>query len=99
VRAGLKRELGCVGRRHGRGSRHARAGPQWFMGKAELTGRSHGAARGSGRTGGTVHRADRTGPRGREGKRRAGEGDWCRQNGPTGQRERRREHTWRENYR
>jgi hypothetical protein len=28
------------------------------------------------------------GPRGGEGKGRASEGDWCRQNGPTGQRER-----------
>jgi hypothetical protein len=29
----------------------ARASPQWGAGKAELTGGSHGAARGSGREG------------------------------------------------
>jgi hypothetical protein len=48
VWAELKRELGCVGRRRGWGSRRACAGPRWFTGKAELTGRFHGVARGSG---------------------------------------------------
>jgi hypothetical protein len=38
-----------------------------------------------------VYRADRMGPRGREGKGHAREGDWCRQTRPTGQRERGRE--------
>jgi hypothetical protein len=52
VRAVLKRELGCMGGRRGRGSRRAcmrAAGPRRVAGKAELTGRSHGAA--SGRAG------------------------------------------------
>jgi hypothetical protein len=67
-----------------------------FAGKAELTGWSHGAARGSGRAGETVRHAEETGPRGREGKGHAGEGNWCRQNDPTGQRERGRERARRE---
>ena len=50
-----------------------RAGLWRFVGKVELTGRSHGAARGSGRTGETARRADEAGPLGREGKGRAGE--------------------------
>jgi hypothetical protein len=52
-----------------------RAGQRWFTVKAERTGRSHGAERGSGRVGQTTHRADEAGPRGRDGKGRAGEGD------------------------
>jgi hypothetical protein len=35
----------------------------------------------------TVHRTDEMGPRGRDGKGRAGEGDWRRQPGSTWQRE------------
>jgi hypothetical protein len=67
------------------------AGPRRFMGKAKLTGRSHGAARGNGRAGETTYRTDETSPRGREGKGHAGEGNWCRQSSPTRQRERGRE--------
>jgi hypothetical protein len=62
----------------------ARTGPRQFAGKAELTGRSHGAERGSGHAGETTHRADEAGPRGRDGKGRWGEGVWRRQTGPTG---------------
>jgi hypothetical protein len=43
--------------------------PRRGTGKAELTGRSHGAARGSGRTEGTTQCADEAGPRGRDRKR------------------------------
>jgi hypothetical protein len=69
-------------------------GPRWFTGKAELTGQSHGAERGSGRAGEMAHHANDAGPRDRDRKGRAGEGDWHRQTGPTGQREgeREREH-------
>jgi hypothetical protein len=88
----LKRELGCVGRRRGWGSRRACAGPWWFAGKEELTGRSHDAERGSGRAGETAHRANEADPRGREGKGHAGEGDWRSQTVPTGQREGERAH-------
>jgi hypothetical protein len=56
-----------------------RAGPWQFAVKAELTGRSHGAERGSGRVGQTAHCADEAGPRGKDRKGRAGEGDWRRQ--------------------
>jgi hypothetical protein len=52
-----------------------RAGPRWVAGKTDLTGRSHGAARGSGRARETAWHADESGPRGREGKERAGEGN------------------------
>jgi hypothetical protein len=45
---------------------------------------------------GTTRHADKAGPRGSEGKGRAGEGNWCRQSGPTGQRERGRERARRE---
>jgi hypothetical protein len=99
VRAVLKREPGCVGGRRGRGSRRAcvhAAGPRRVAGKAELTG---GVPRRSEREQAhdkTVQRADKTGPRGREGKGRAGEGNWGRQSGPTGQRERGRGHALRE---
>jgi hypothetical protein len=44
-----------------------RAGPRQFAGKAELTGRSHGAERGSGVCGGTARCVDEAGPRCREG--------------------------------
>jgi hypothetical protein len=44
-----------------------RAGPRRFAGKAELTGRSHSAERGSGVRGGTTRCADEAGPRCREG--------------------------------
>jgi hypothetical protein len=53
------------------------AGPWRFVWMAELTGWSHSAARGNGRVGETAHHADKAGPRGREGKGRAGEGNWC----------------------
>jgi hypothetical protein len=43
--------------------------------KAELTGRSHGTARESGRAGVTVRHTDETGPRGRGGEGRVGEGN------------------------
>jgi hypothetical protein len=66
-------------------------GPRWFTGKAELTGQSHGAERGSGRVGETAHHDDEAGPRDRDRKGRAGEGDWHRQTGPTWQREGERE--------
>jgi hypothetical protein len=49
---------------------------------------SHGAARGNGSAGETVQRDDKAGPRGREGEESVGEGNWRRQHGPTGQRER-----------
>jgi hypothetical protein len=43
VWAGLKKELGRMGRRHGWSSRHAWArGSGRFAGKAELTGLAHG---------------------------------------------------------
>jgi hypothetical protein len=86
VRAGLKRELGVHGQTTWLGiSACVRAGPRRIAGKAKLTGRSHGAERERERVHDkTVHRADRTGLRGREGKGRVSEGDWCRQNGPTG---------------
>jgi hypothetical protein len=74
----------------------ARAGPRQGAGKAELTGGSHGAARGNGRAGETVQRADEVSPRGREGEERAGEGNWHRHHGTTGQRERGRRHGLRE---
>jgi hypothetical protein len=76
----------------------ARVGPRRGAGKAELTGRSHGAAREreSGRTGVTARRADEAGPRGREGKERTGEGNWRRQCGPTGQRQGERERAGKE---
>jgi hypothetical protein len=50
-------------------------GPWRFAGKAELIGRSHGVERGSGRAGEMVHRANETGPQGRDGRGRAAEGD------------------------
>jgi hypothetical protein len=77
VRAVLKKELGCVGMRRGWGSRRAcaSAGPRQDAEKAELIGGSHGTVRGNGRTGETVQRADKAGPRGREGEERAGEGN------------------------
>jgi hypothetical protein len=53
----------------------ARAGPRWDAGKAELTGGSHGAARGNGRAWETVQRADEAGPRGKEGEEGTGEGN------------------------
>jgi hypothetical protein len=86
VQAVLKKELGRVGERHGRGSRRvcACAGPRRGAGKADLTGGSHGAARGNWNAGQTVQRADEVGPRGREGEERAGEGNWRRQPSPTG---------------
>jgi hypothetical protein len=65
-----------------------RAGPQRDVGKAKLTGGSHDTARGNGRAGETVQRADEAGPRGREGEERAGKGNRRQQSGPTGQRER-----------
>jgi hypothetical protein len=65
----------------------ARAGPRRDVGKAELTGGSHGAAKENGRAGETVRRADEVRPRGREGEERAGEVNWHRQSGPTRQRE------------
>jgi hypothetical protein len=68
-----------------------RAGPWQFVGKAGLTGWSHGTTRGSGHAGETTWRANEMGSRGREGKGRVGEGNWCRQSGPTRQRERGRE--------
>jgi hypothetical protein len=68
----------------------ARAGSRRVAGKAELTKGSHGAARGNGCARETVQRAEEAGPRGREGKERTGEGNWRRQSGPTGQRERKR---------
>jgi hypothetical protein len=55
-----------------------RAGPRWDVGKVELTGGSHGAVIGNGCAGETVQRADKAGPRGREGEERTGEGNWCR---------------------
>jgi hypothetical protein len=60
---------------------------RWFTvvhGEAELTGRPHGAARENRRVEETVHRADETGPRGRD-RRGARERacDWHRQPGPT----------------
>jgi hypothetical protein len=75
VRALLKRELGCMGGQRGLGSRRAcaRAGPRRGVGKVELTGGSHGAARGNGCAGEMVQRADEAGPRGREGEERVGE--------------------------
>jgi hypothetical protein len=51
-----------------------RAGPRWFAGKAELTGRPHGAARGSRRVGKTSHCDDETGPRDRDRKEARGRG-------------------------
>jgi hypothetical protein len=72
------------------------AGPRWFAGKAELIERSHGAERGSGRVGEMTHRADETGPRGRDRKGHAGEGDWRRHTSPTGQREGERERVGKE---
>jgi hypothetical protein len=51
-----------------------RAGPRWFAGKAELTRQPHGAARGRRRAGEMAHRADETGPRGRDGKEARGRG-------------------------
>jgi hypothetical protein len=47
----------------------ARVGPRRGTGKAELTGQSHDAARGSGRAEGTTRCADEVGPRGRDRKR------------------------------
>jgi hypothetical protein len=69
----------------------ARVGPRRGVGKAELTGRSHGAVRGSGRAEGTARCADEAGSRGRDRKGRASEGNRCRQPGPTRQREGERE--------
>jgi hypothetical protein len=43
-----------------------RAGPRRFAGKAELTGRPHGRARGDRRTEGTTHCADGAGSQDRE---------------------------------
>jgi hypothetical protein len=51
-----------------------RSGPRRFAGKAELTERSHVVERGSGCAGETTHRADETGPRGRDGKGACGRG-------------------------
>jgi hypothetical protein len=74
----------------------ARVGPRRGAGKAELTGRSHGAARGSGHAGGTARCADEAGPRGRDRKGRTSEGNRCQQPGPTGQREGERERAGKE---
>jgi hypothetical protein len=72
----------------------AHVGPRRGAGKAELTGRSHGAARGSRRAEGTTRCDDEAGPRGRDRKGRASEGNRCRQPGPTRQRGRERERGW-----
>jgi hypothetical protein len=74
ARAVLKKELGCVGGRRGRGSQRACASAHALVhggaGKAELTGQSHGAAREreSGRAGVTARRTDEAGPQGRGGR-------------------------------
>jgi hypothetical protein len=65
----------------------ARVGPRWGAGKAELTGRSHCAARGRGCAEGMTRYTDEASPRGRDRKGRVSEGNRCRQPGPTGQRE------------
>jgi hypothetical protein len=67
VRAVLKRELGVRGQATWPGiSTCMRAGPRRFMGKAEMTKQSHGTAGRERARDETVHRADRTGPRGRQ---------------------------------
>jgi hypothetical protein len=58
-----------------------RAGPRRFVGKAELTGRPHGAARENKRGEGTARCADGLGPRGRERTRARRRGQLA----PTGQ--------------
>jgi hypothetical protein len=59
----LKRELGVRGQAAWLGfSAGVRAGPRRFVGKAELTERSHSAERRSGHVGETTHRANETGP-------------------------------------
>jgi hypothetical protein len=63
-----------------------RVGPRRGAGKAELIGRSHYVARGRGHAEGTTRCVDEVGPRGRDRKERASEGNRCRQLGPTGQR-------------
>jgi hypothetical protein len=90
ARAVLKKELGCVGGRRGRGSRHACASARVMV----HDGRGEGGAdravprrseRESGSAGVTVRRTDEAGPRGRGREGRARGGNWRRQPGPTGQ--------------
>jgi hypothetical protein len=91
VRAMLKKGAGLRGRATWSGisvcvRECARVGPRRGVGKVELTGRSHGAARGSGRAEGMARCDDKVGPRGRDKKGRASEGNQCQQPGPIGQR-------------
>jgi hypothetical protein len=100
VRAVLKKRAGVRGQATWPGisacvRECARAGPRRDARKAELTGGFHSTARGNGHAGETVQHADEAGPRGREGEVRAG--NWLRQSGPTGQRERGRRHELRGN--
>jgi hypothetical protein len=73
-----------------------RAGPRRGVRKAELIGRSHSAARERERereragARGNNSASGEAGLRGREGEERAGEGNRCRQPGPTRQRGRAR---------
>jgi hypothetical protein len=92
VWAVLKRNMGCVGRRRGWGSRRActlvHGGSR---GRQNLQGGPTMQRGGAGAWRKTIHRADETVPRGRDrkgGRERAG--DRRRQPGPTGQRERER---------
>jgi hypothetical protein len=94
ARVVLKKELGCVGGRRGRGSGRACVsacvlvhGGRGEGGADRAVPRHSERERESRRVGVTVRRSDEVGPRGRGGEGRAGEGNWHRQSGPTGQRE------------
>jgi hypothetical protein len=89
---GLKKELGHVGGRRGRGSRRrarvrARRSTAGAW-RAELIGEAHGGERERRGAGDNGSVPGRTGPRGIEGRgARGGENYWRRQVGPTEQRE------------
>jgi hypothetical protein len=87
VRAVLKQELGCMGRRRGRGSRLAcvRSTAVCGEGGADRAVPRHNE--GEWARVEMAHRTDKTGPRGRDREGGAGEGDWRQHTDPTGQRE------------
>jgi hypothetical protein len=93
VQAVLKRELGAwASDVAGDPGERARVRTCWStMGRGEggADRASHGVARESRRAVKRVSELTRQALRGREEEGCAGEGDWCRESGPTGQRERR----------
>jgi hypothetical protein len=77
ARAGLKKELGRLGGRRGRGIwRHARVRARWSsagVGRAELTGEAHDIERKDGRAGATTRRLAKRARKAEREEGRAGE--------------------------